>query len=48
MLEKIKKLLKKVSKEDIDAGVKFEECEITVDDRKIKLNGEMEMEVKEK
>lgn len=48
MIEKIKELLEKLAKEDIDAGIQFENCEITINDRKIKLKGNLDLEVTEK
>lgn len=48
MIDKIENFLEKMSKENLDAALQFEECQITIDDKVIQLDGELNVEVKEK
>lgn len=48
MIEEIKKTLKKIAKEDINAGLQFENCSITIDEKEIQLEGNLNLNVVEK
>lgn len=48
MIERIKSVLKKLSKEDIDAELKFDGCKIIFNERKISLEGKLDLEVTDK
>lgn len=47
MIDQLLDVLKKLSRKDLDMGIKFENCEITIDNKKIRLDGELDMEVTE-